>query len=120
MKFSVRARLMDAFITCEHVSYTIRNGATLRVGRAIDCDIRLFKDQRVSRQHCRFTNNDDIVTIADVGSKHGTLLNGVRLTSDPKVLAEGDVIRLGESELVFHQFEGGHPGEDTQSIPHSQ
>jgi pSer/pThr/pTyr-binding forkhead associated (FHA) protein len=108
---------MDAFITCEHVSYTIHSGSPLRVGRAIGCDIRLFKDPRVSRQHCRFECNDGIVTIIDVGSKHGTTLNGVRLTRDPTVLAEGDVIRIGESELVFHQFEGDHPGEDTQSFP---
>ncbi|MEQ9407266.1 MAG: FHA domain-containing protein [Fuerstiella sp.] len=108
---------MDAFITCDHISYTIRRGATLRVGRAIDCDIRLFKDQRVSRQHCLIANTDDCVTIVDVGSRHGTTVNGVPATSHPTVLQEGDVIRLGESQMVFHQFEGEGPGEDTRSWP---
>lgn len=108
---------MDAFITCQHISYSIHRGATLRVGRAIDCDIRLFKDQRVSRQHCLITNTDDVVTIVDVGSKHGTRVNGVAITSHPTVLAEGDIIELGDSELVYHQFEGDSPGEDTISQP---
>ena len=108
---------MDAFITCEHISYTIRQGASLRVGRAIDCDIRLFKDQRVSRQHCLISNEDDVVTVADVGSKHGTTVNGATITSHPTVLKEGDIIRIGETILIFHQFDGLDPGEDTQSWP---
>ena len=113
----MQASFMDAFVTHQHLSYTIHRDATLRVGRAIDCDIRLFEDTRVSRQHCLFENKNDIVTIVDAGSKHGTTLNGASLTSNPTALSEGEVIRLGECELVFHQFDGGNPGEETQAIP---
>ena len=106
---------MDAFITCENISYTIKKNATLRVGRALDCDIRLMQDQRVSRQHCLITNADDVVTIADVGSKHGTTVNAVAVTSHPRVLQNGDVIVIGETRLVFHQFYAEDPGDETVS-----
>ncbi len=108
---------MDAFITCEHISYTIRKGACLRVGRAIDCDIRLFKDQRVSRQHCLISNDEDVVTVVDVGSKHGTTVNGNLVTSHPTTLKEGDLLQIGETSLIFHQYSGDGPDEDTKSWP---
>lgn len=107
---------MGAFITFEHVSYTIRPDSALRVGRAIDCDIRLLNDPRVSRQHCLISNNSDIVTIADVGSRHGTTVNGVAVTSHPRILEEGDVILLGESQLVFHQYHEDENTDDTVSV----
>ena len=37
----------------------------------------------------------------DLGSTNGTLVNGRRITRQP--LADGDVIRIGHSVLVYRQ-----------------
>lgn len=107
---------MGAFITFEHVSYTVRPNAALRVGRAIDCDVRLIADPRVSRAHCLISNRNNVVTIADAGSKHGTLVNGVAVTSHPRVLEEGDLILIGDSQLVFHQHDETETSDETVSF----
>ena len=107
---------MGAFISFENVSYTIRPNSALRVGRAIDCDVRLIADPRVSRAHCLISNNNKVVTIADVGSKHGTTVNGVAVTSHPRVLEEGDLILIGDSQLVFHQYDDDDASEETVSL----
>jgi pSer/pThr/pTyr-binding forkhead associated (FHA) protein len=40
------------------------------------------------------------VWIEDAGSTNGTYLNGIRLTRARK-LAQGDVVRIGETDLRF-------------------
>jgi hypothetical protein len=57
----------------------------------------------VSRIHAAITRSEDTLTLVDMGSVNGTHLNGQRLIPDqPRVLRDGDEIRLGR--LVAHIY----------------
>lgn len=57
-------------------------------------------DVSVSRRHARLRWDDTGVFLADLGSKNGTFVNGVRV-SEPVALEDGDEIRLGLVSLVY-------------------
>jgi DNA-binding winged helix-turn-helix (wHTH) protein len=57
-------------------------------------------DASVSRRHARLRWDDTGVFLADLGSKNGTFVKGVRV-SDPVALEDGDEIRLGLVSFVF-------------------
>jgi DNA-binding winged helix-turn-helix (wHTH) protein len=59
----------------------------------------------VSRQHARLAIEGDVATLEDLGSKNGTFVGDERLAS-PRVLREGDEIRLGQAvRLVYYKAE---------------
>lgn len=60
-------------------------------------------EKGVSRIHAAITRNEDTLMLVDMGSVNGTHLNGQRLLPDqPRVLRDGDEIRLGK--LVAHVY----------------
>ena len=59
-----------------------------------DCDGLLLRDPQVSRAHLVLDVDEACVTVTDLGSTNGTLLNGVRLT-DPARVEAGDTIAAG-------------------------
>ncbi len=60
-------------------------------------------EQGVSRRHAMIRQGEDTLTLIDLDSTNGTYLNGQRLLpNQPRVLRDGDEIRLGR--LVFHLF----------------
>ncbi|MBI4957749.1 MAG: sigma 54-interacting transcriptional regulator [Myxococcales bacterium] len=70
------------------------------VGRDASAGVRL-DDARVSRAHAvleRTAQQGDVV-LCDEGSRHGSFVNGARVAERP--LADGDVLRFGDSHLVF-------------------
>jgi len=58
---------------------------------------------RVSRRHARITVRGDLFFVEDLGSANGTFINGnMRLPPrEPYLLANGDVIQIGETSLKF-------------------
>jgi pSer/pThr/pTyr-binding forkhead associated (FHA) protein len=57
----------------------------------------------VSRQHAIIERSDDTLMLIDVGSSNGTYLNGQKLIANqPRVLRDGDEVRLGK--LVTHIY----------------
>lgn len=80
------------------------SGPVSSIGRHPTCAVRLDPDQdvEVSTRHAVIQRVADGYTLRDLGSVHGTFLNGVPIT-DAHPLADGDVIRLGPSgpELQF-------------------
>jgi transcriptional regulator of acetoin/glycerol metabolism len=59
-------------------------------------------DPEVSAAHLRFDKSRQGLVVLDVGSRNGTWLNGVMLPPGEKMpLAEGAVIRLGRTIMVF-------------------
>jgi hypothetical protein len=70
------------------------------IGRGTDADIRL-PDTGVSRKHVDVVLEGGVATAEDLGSTNGTLVNGRRISRQP--LADGDVIRIGHSVLVYRQ-----------------
>ena len=78
---------------------TLRPGR-LVIGRHPACDI-VIDASAVSRQHVAITIQDpNHVTIEDLRSRNGTVLNG-RLLAAPHPLADGDQIQICEQLLVF-------------------
>ncbi|HEY9371786.1 FHA domain-containing protein, partial [Streptomyces sp.] len=75
------------------------HGGAIRVGRSLDADVPL-DDPDVSRLHCTVTvGSDGRVTVADLGSTNGTMLDGAEVGDRPVSLAPGALLRLGESAL---------------------
>ena len=70
------------------------------LGRGTEADVRL-PDTGVSRKHADVQLVGSTVTVEDLGSTNGTLVNGRRVGRQE--LADGDVIRIGHSVLVYRQ-----------------
>jgi len=64
----------------------------LTVGRAEDRDL-IIASTRVSRRHCRITNDTSGLTLRDNDSGNGTLVNGQRVTEQK--LEPGDHVTIG-------------------------
>lgn len=60
-------------------------------GRHSSCDISLADEQGASRKHARFSVDEDKVTISDLGSLNGTLVNGTEIDG-PHILQDGDIV----------------------------
>ena len=73
----------------------IEPGETLVVGRSSQCDRRLA-DPSVSRRHCLIAQGPDYWAITDLGSRHGTYINGQRLEAEKPIPVErGDTVSVG-------------------------
>jgi hypothetical protein len=70
------------------------------LGRGTEADVRL-PDTGVSRKHADVQLSGGTVVVEDLGSTNGTLVNGRRVARQE--LADGDVIRIGHSVLVYRQ-----------------
>ena len=78
---------------------TLQEGANL-IGRGVSCQI-VLSDDGVSRCHAEITVSEDgIVTLADLKSTNGTLVNGARVNRIG--LREGDRIQVGPA--VAYRF----------------
>ncbi len=66
------------------------------IGRRGSADLRLGSVD-VSRYHAEIAWDGDQYVLRDVGSSHGTFVNGRRITTH--TLAHGDRIRLGQNEV---------------------
>lgn len=79
-----------------------RSEITLRetsVGRDPAGDITV-DEPAVSWLHAQITRQGDALYLRDLGSRNGTFVSG-ELVSVPRRLADGDVIHLGNTDLVF-------------------
>jgi serine phosphatase RsbU (regulator of sigma subunit) len=74
---------------------------SLTVGRDAAQAI-VLADTQVSRLHARVSLIDGEAVVADLGSTNGTYLGGQRLTN-PVVLKEGDVLRMGSHVLQYER-----------------
>lgn len=71
--------------------------AVTRLGRGTDVDIRI-DDPGVSRHHAEITLGTD-VTIRDLGSTNGTLVNGRMVGT--QILMDGARVQLGSTTLTY-------------------
>jgi pSer/pThr/pTyr-binding forkhead associated (FHA) protein len=76
------------------------SGETITLGRARDNEIPLSLDKEVSRRHAVMKLEGDQYVIQDQNSLNGTYVNNERL-SGPKPLADGDVIFIGVSDIIY-------------------
>ncbi len=75
-------------------------GSEFVVGRAPECKLRPNSDM-VSRRHCMIAVSGGRVTIRDLGSRNGTVVNGQKITGAQE-LRTGDKIKIGPLEFEVH------------------
>lgn len=73
-------------------------GDFLTLGKDPSCQIQLM-GENISDRHCRLERKEDTYWLRDLRSTQGTFINGARIME--AVLQEGDVIMLGNLELLF-------------------
>ncbi|MBK5187584.1 MAG: FHA domain-containing protein [Gemmatimonadaceae bacterium] len=96
------------------MSFELREGATLLVGRAASSDIPIF-DPTISRRHARLSATATGVQVTDLGSSNGTCVNGERV--DSASVEAGDELTFGKVpfRLVAQEPAAGAPDERTRS-----
>jgi len=63
------------------------------VGRSAECHLRP-NSEKISRHHCVLLLAEGRVTIRDLGSRNGTLVNGEKIIGEVE-LAKGDLLEIG-------------------------
>ena len=70
------------------------------IGRVPGNDI-VLGDASISSKHARIVRTADGFAIEDSGSRNGTFVNSEAVTA-PRLLADGDIVRLGKILLTFN------------------
>jgi len=78
--------------------FRLRQGRQI-IGRRPECDIRL-RERAVSGIHAEIVRMRDTVTINDLASTNGTLLNGMRIRN-PVPLVQGNLLKLGNCVFKY-------------------
>ncbi len=73
-------------------------------------------DRTISRLHAELTPDGDHWLVRDLGSSHGTFLNGTR-TVGHAALHRGDRLRLGDSEFLIVDEAVGNTGARDLGVP---
>jgi pSer/pThr/pTyr-binding forkhead associated (FHA) protein len=87
----------------EYLQTLVIDRRSFVIGRSTDCDVRL-DSRSVSRQHCEMKLKRAGLTIKDLGSRNGTIVNGKVIVAGTRVLIrETDCIQIGKFSLRFEQ-----------------
>ncbi len=73
--------------------------AVTRIGRGSETDLRI-DDPGISREHAELRRSGGDVTIVDLGSTNGVVIDGQRV--DEQRLRDGVEVRLGSTTMTFH------------------
>lgn len=79
--------------------YRLVDRQVTTIGRAPTNRI-VLDDEVCSRSHCEIFYSDGGWYIRDLGSRNGTLVQGLAISQDHR-LQEGDVVEIGDSEAIF-------------------
>lgn len=82
------------------------------VGRGADCHVML-QDRICSRIHARVVFDQESWNIRDAGSRNGTFVNGQK--AHEATLGEGNTVKIGSTELEFHQSDEPLTADDESS-----
>jgi diguanylate cyclase (GGDEF)-like protein len=69
------------------------------VGRGTGVDLRI-DDTSLSRQHCRIRLTNGSYFVEDLGSRNGTMVNGLRIQA-PQLLEDGALVQLAASTIIM-------------------
>jgi hypothetical protein len=115
---------IDAFLILDSRRHIKLNQPIITIGRHLESDI-VLDDSSVSRQHVQLRWQYDRFVLLDLGSKAGTLVNNSLISHH--ILKNGDVIRLGQSALIYGEefsLDGEEPSThdqndgSTRQLPH--
>jgi hypothetical protein len=95
---SDRARAGTPWLELATSSYALA-GARTRIGRGADNDLRI-EDPGISRHHAELRHDGGDVTVVDLGSTNGILVDGRRVQQAR--LDEGAELVLGSTTMTFH------------------
>lgn len=82
------------------------------IGRAAGNGIAI-QDGSVSSQHAKLTRTPEGFVIEDLKSRNGTFVNGEKV-EQPRLLANGDVVRIGKILMTFNVAQEEKVGEMTE------
>ncbi len=92
------------------------SGQPVVLGRDLTCEV-VVPDEKASRRHARIAREGEAWTLADLGSRNGTLVNGTRM--ETRTLVPLDEIQVGGTTLLFVADDEGRtefPPEDTSWV----
>lgn len=78
---------------------TVRSPVPITIGRAPTATL-VVPDAQVSRMHARIDLSDGVLSLLDLGSRNGTLLNA-RPIDGAAALETGDEIDIGTTRIVY-------------------
>jgi Mg-chelatase subunit ChlD len=97
----ITIRLTEVGNTRPAKAYVVRLVDQLVIGGSpSDCDVVILDDPDISARQCTLVREHDMVFIRDLGSRNGTLVNGVPIVGRHK-LSEDDILLLGRTKLRF-------------------
>lgn len=88
----------------------VLNRTPFTVGRKVDKDL-VIADPRVSRDHAQIMQMGQEFFIEDLGSKHGTFVNGERIQRQK--LERGDRLEFGARDSAYVLFNPAHATSNT-------
>jgi sigma-B regulation protein RsbU (phosphoserine phosphatase) len=88
----------------------VLNRTPFSVGRKVDKDL-VIADPRVSRDHAQIMQEGQDFFLVDLGSKHGTFVNGERIQRQK--LERGDRLEFGARDSAYVLFNPAHATSNT-------
>jgi len=88
----------------------VLNRTPFTVGRKVDKDL-VIADPRVSRDHAQIMQEGQDFFLVDLGSKHGTFVNGERIQRQK--LDRGDRLEFGARDSAYILFNPAHATSNT-------
>jgi phosphoserine phosphatase RsbU/P len=88
----------------------VLNRTPFNVGRKVDKDL-VIADPRVSRDHAQIMQEGQDFFLVDLGSKHGTFVNGERIQRQK--LERGDRLEFGARDSAYVLFNPAHATSNT-------
>ena len=92
------ARWFLQVIKGEHQGHKYPISSSQTFGRSAQCELCFASDQELSRRHCEFYLQDDVLYFKDLGSANGVFVSQEKLAAGP--LRPGAEVRLGSVGLL--------------------
>lgn len=101
---TVEPTVIGRLIAQDGATYDVPEGVTT-IGRSGDNDI-VIPDPYVSGRHAQITASEEEITLTDLGSTNGTLLDGSQLAKDVAVeLPSGAAVQFGKVQFKWDTVE---------------